>query len=166
MRDLTQKQMRRSSGSKSAWDVLRGRLPRVTPQSLEDDLAAVRSGQGCAVSCLLRSSSPELPRKFRRGWLQLLPAGAIWRPIADSGRSVDLAYSMNLVERARHLPDDLQLKSGGWHKDSGVLGNSGFQVARASLGADWLELAYPRVDQQLITTLFEQGDPERVQASE
>ena len=125
-------------------------------RSVEGDEHAIATGEPITVSCFVRASSGQYPRRFRQGMLTLAGGEASWRPywsITRPSLALDEPVT-SVTTRPRDSASDWNIKSGGLYRPGGPLQSSGFTVVALSTVSGTIELAVPAADEALVAGFF------------
>lgn len=129
------------------------------------DIEAVDHGDVVWMSCFLRATYGNYPRRFRQRKLHLTPDGMVLRPLWFSVPRTTYRIREDILDgRARpyDIKTDWNLKAKGRYAEGGPLSFAGFVVIACRTEPGAIELAVPRPDVPLLMHYIHREKPRPV----
>jgi hypothetical protein len=149
--------LRRSAGSRTAFDVLKARFRAPSAESALADKEALSRGEGRAVTCWLKGASGAYPNTLKQGTLELLPGEIRWRSFWGlRPRTLVIDSPIRSLQVGAPGGKGPSVKKGG--RAFGVLPVPEFKAIAAETDQGALEFVVPSADLDLVTSALRRAD--------
>jgi hypothetical protein len=140
------KESPKAAGTRGIWAVLHraGRVPSAVQVDCDDH--GLAKGQSRRVSCFLRPGGASW---FRKGYLEVGPSGAVWRPFWSVRRPALLVRGP-ITKEAAPTRSDWQIKQGWGNQQGAKWGSGGWLVLGCSNSQGAIEVAVPAIDAPMV----------------